>query len=281
MRSLISSFQAHVSQTATPAKTPNAPSASQGSLAERALLDDCPVRPDEPYVGRSGQQRAVGETTSDEKKSGPSSEDEKQGQTSNGDRKGRGATQKGHLPSKPLISRGHRQEINREEGSSVSTDLNSKVSSRCDFDEVSDDVNDFAIPLHSSSPKRVDIASSDAVSERSQTFDRPLSLSSSSIHSDHSDVTSLLMDRSTSTADTVISRDILNAARSWKQKSSALSVTSNQSTSSEMSGVAPLPNGKSRYLPLSENEGRRNLDSESARRKYVRQKQEDFISRKE
>lgn len=89
------------------------------------------------------------------------------------------------------------------------------------------------------------------------------------------------MDRSTSTADTVISRDILNAARSWKQKSSALSVTSNQSTSSEMSGVAPLPNGKSRYLPLSENEGRRNLDSESARRKYVRQKQEDFISRKE
>lgn len=253
MRSLISSFQAHVSQTATPAKTPNAPSASQGSLAERALLDDCPVRPDEPYVGRSGQQRAVGETTSDEKNSGPSSEDEKQGQTSNGDRKGRGATQKGHLRSKPLISRGHRQEINREEGSSVSTDLNSKVSSRCDFDEVSDDVNDFAIPLHSSSPKRVDIVSSDAVSERSQTFDRPLSLSSSSIHSDHSDVTSLLMDRSTSTADTVISRDILNAARSWKQKSSALSVTSNQSTSSEMSGVAPLPNGKSRYLPLSEN----------------------------
>lgn len=79
MRSLISSFQAHVSQTATPAKTPNAPSASQGSLAERALLDDCPVRPDEPYVGRSGQQRAVGETTSDKKKnSGPSSEDEKQ-----------------------------------------------------------------------------------------------------------------------------------------------------------------------------------------------------------
>lgn len=203
------------------------------------------------------------------------------GQTSNGDRKGRGATQKGHLRSKPLISWGHRQEINREEGSSVSTDLNSKVSSRCDFDEVSDDVNVFAIPLHSSSPKRVDIASSDAVSERSQTFDRPLSLSSSSIHSDHSDVTSLLMDRSTSTADTVISRDILNAARSWKQKSSALSVTSNQSTSSEMSGVAPLPNGKSRYLPLSENEGRRNLDSESARRKYVRQKQEDFISRKE
>ena len=106
-------------------------------------------------------------------------------------------------------------------------------------------------------------------------------MSSSSIHSDHSDVTSLLMDRSTSTADTVISPDILNAARSWKPKSSALSVTSNQSTSSEMSGVAPLPNGKSRYLPLSENEGRRNLDSESARRKYVRQKQEDFISRKE
>lgn len=62
------------------------------------------MRPDEPYVGRSGQQRAVGETTSDEKNSVPSSEDEKQGQTSNGDRKGRGATQKGHLRSKPLIS---------------------------------------------------------------------------------------------------------------------------------------------------------------------------------
>ena len=246
MRSLISSFQAHVTQTATPAKTPNAPSASQGSLAERALLYDCPVRPDEPYVGKSEQQRAVGETTSDKKNSGPSSEDEKQGQTRNGGRKDRGATQKGHLRSKPFISRRHRQEINREEGSSSSTDLNSKVSSRCDFDEVSDDVNDFAIPLHSSSPKRVDIASSDAVSERSQAFDRPLSLSSSSIHSDHSDVTSLLMDRSTSTVDTVILRDILNAARSWKPKSSALSVTSNQSTSNEMSGLAPLPNGKSR-----------------------------------
>ena len=281
MRSLISSFQAHVTQTATPAKTPNAPSASQGSLAERALLDDCPVRPDEPYVGKSEQQRAVGETTSDKKNSGPSSEDEKQGQTRNGDRKDRGATQKWHLRSKPFISRRHRQEINREEGSSASTDLNSKVSSRCDFDEVSDDVNDFAIPLHSSSPKRVDTASSDAVSERSQTFDRPLSLSSSSIHSDHSDVTSLLMDRSTSTVDTVISRDILNAARYWKPKSSALSVSSNQSTSNEMSGLAPLPNGKSRYLPLSENEGRRNLDSESARRKYEPQKRGDFISRKE
>lgn len=275
VRSLISSFQAHVSQTATPAKTPNAPSASQAPLTERALLDDGPVRPDEPYVGESGQQRAPGEATSDNKNSGTSSESEKQGQARNCDRKDRGATHKGHLRPKPIISRGHRQEFNREEASSVSTDLNSRVSSRYDFDEVSDD---FAIPLHSSSPKRGDIASNDAFSESSQTLDRLPSPLSSSIHSEQSDVTSLLMDQSTSTADTIISRDILNAARSWKPKSSASLTTSSQLSSNEMSDVAPLPISKSRLLPLSRNEVRRNRKTESTRRTSVRQKREDFTS---
>lgn len=40
-----------------------------------------------------------------------------------------------------------------------------KVSSRCDFDEVSDDVNDFVILLYSLFLKRVDIVFSDVVSE--------------------------------------------------------------------------------------------------------------------
>ncbi|XP_078371457.1 uncharacterized protein LOC144655114 [Oculina patagonica] len=52
VRSLITSFQAHVSQTATPAKSPSTAFAPQGLPAERALLDDGPVHPDDPDTKR-------------------------------------------------------------------------------------------------------------------------------------------------------------------------------------------------------------------------------------
>lgn len=281
VRSLITSFHAHVSQTATPAKTPSTAIASQGPLAERALLDDRPVHPDETDIGKNGQRFVPREAVSVNKPSGSSSEGERHGQAqANG--KHRNAAQKENLRPKPVVSSGYRHEFDRfdrEEASSVATDLNSRVSSSYDFDDVSDDVNDFALPLHSSSPKKDSVTSSVVHSERSQTFGRPHSPLSLSIQSDHSDVSSLLMDQSTSTADTVISRDLLKDARSWKPTSRASSVTSSQPSSYEMSDLAPLPNSYSRPLPQNLKVSKRNSDMDSARAMTMRQKREELTSR--
>ena len=276
---MITSFHAHVSQTATPAKTPSTAFAPQGPLAERVLLDDRPVHPDETDIGKNGQRFVPREAVSVNKPSGSSSEGERHGQArANG--KHRNAAQKENLRPKPVVSSGYRHEFDREEVSSVATDLNSRVSSSYDFDDVSDDVNDFALPLHSSSPKKDTFTGSDVHSERSQTVGRPHSPLSLSIQSDHSDVSSLLMDQSTSTADTVISRDLVNAARAWKPTSSASSVTSSQPSSYEMSDLAPLPNSYSRPLPQNQKVRKQNSDMDSARAMTMCQKREELTSRK-
>ncbi|KAJ7371227.1 hypothetical protein OS493_027341 [Desmophyllum pertusum] len=245
VRSLITSFQAHVSQTATPAKTPSTAFASQGPLAERALLDDGPVHPDEADRRRNGQRNVPSQTDAH---SGPMSEGERHGEARTDRKHGRSTAQKERdvRPPYAVVSSKYKHPFDREEPSAdLTTDLNSGVNTSYELD----DVNDFVLPLHSSSPKKESVASSEVLSEYSQTFDRPLSPLSLSIQSDHSDVTSLLIDQSTSTGDTVISRDLLNAARSWQPTSSASSMTSSQRSSSLKSDMEPLPKKHSRPVP--------------------------------
>ncbi|KAL9973691.1 hypothetical protein ACROYT_G020177 [Oculina patagonica] len=274
VRSLITSFQAHVSQTVTPAKTPSTAFASQGPPAERALLDDGPVHPDDPDTRTNCQRNVAREVDPGKGHSGPISNDERHIDT-----KHRIAVQKERISRpKPVFSSEYKHEFDRDEASSVTTDLNSRLSTSYELDDVGDDVNDFAYPLHSSSPKKDSVASSDMPSEHLQPFDRPYSPLSSSIHSDHSDVTSLLIDQSTSTADTVISRDHLNAARTWKT-SSASSVTSSQPSSSRMSDIAPLPRKHSRPVPQNLKVSKRDGDTDSARVSHVYRDQEEPTSK--
>ena len=274
MRSLITSFQAHVSQTATPAKTPSTAFASQGPLAERALLDDGPVHPDEADRRRNGQRNVPSQTDAH---SGAMSEGERHGEARTDRKHGRNTAQKERdLRPYAVVSSKYKHPFDREEPSAdLTTDLNSGVNTSYELD----DVNDFVLPLHSSSPKKESVASSEVLSEYSQTFDRPLSPLSLSIQSDHSDVTSLLIDQSTSTGDTVISRDLLNAARSWQPTSSASSMTSSQRSSSLKSDIEPLPKKHSRPVPQNLKIRKRDIDTDSVRATTVHRKQEELTAR--
>ena len=183
------------------------------------------------------------------------------------------------LRPKPVVSSDYKREFDREEAAS-STDLNSRLSTSHELDDVSEDVNDFALPLHSSSPKKDSAASSDVLSEHSKIFDRPPSPLSLSIQSDNSDVTSLLIDQSTSTADTVILREVLNTARSWNPTSNASSVTSSQPSSSQMSDTVSSSKEHSRPVPQNVKVRKQGSDTTSARDSHGQRKQEDLTSRK-
>lgn len=278
MRSLITSFQAHVSQAVTPGKTPSTAFASQGPPTERALLDDGPVHPDEPETRKKGRRNIGSEVDPGKENFDPMTKDERKGDDRS-ERKHRNAAQKERiLRPKPVVSSEYKRKFDREEASS--TDMNSRLSTSYELDDVGEDVNDFALPLHSSSPKKDSVASSDVLSEHSQTLDRLHSPLSLSIQSDHPDVTSLLIDQSTSTADTVISRELLNAARSWKPTSSASSVTSSQPSSSQVSDTASLPKKHPRPVPQNLKARKRGSDTNSTQTSSDHRKQEELTSKK-
>lgn len=220
-----------MSENGTPGKTPTTAFTSHGPPTERALLDDGPVHPEEPESRTKGRRNIASEVDPGKENCDPMTKGKRQGDERS-ERKHRNTTQNERiLRPKPVVSSDYKREFDREEAAS-STDLNSRLSTSYELDDVSEDVNDFALPLHSSSPKKDSAASSDALSEHSQIFHRPPSPLSLSIQSDNSDVTSLLIDHSTSTADTVISREVLNTAHSWNPTSNASSVTSSQPSSS-------------------------------------------------
>ena len=275
VRTLISSFQAQVtSQIATPARTPGPTLTSQGP-PERRPLDDGPVHPNGPV---KTQAPAHGNMAADKGYSRVTTENKKDAKEEF-EKRHRNRETKKHLRPKPAASSGHDQETDGGSISSLTTDLNSRVSSNYDLDD-SDDVEGFALPLHSSSPKKESVTSSEALSEYSQTRDRPHSPLSLSINSDGSDVTSLLMDQSTSTADTVISRDLLNAPRSWKSRSSASSVSSSQWSSSNKSDAAPFKTRYSRPATQSLKATQQDGGVFSSQAGSMRRNQEELLSRK-
>lgn len=276
MRSLITSFQAHVSQTGTPGKTPSTALTSHGPTTERALLDDGPVHPEEPESRTKGRRKIASGVDPGKENSDPITEGKREdGELS--ERKHRNTARKERiLRPKPVVSSDYKREFDREGASS--TDVNSRFSTSYELDD--EEVSDFALPLHSSSPKKDSAASSDVLSEHSPTFDRPPSPLSLSIQSDNSDVTSLLIDQSTSTADTVISRELLNTARSWKPTSSASSVTSSQPSSSQMSDTVSLSKKHARPVPQNLKVRNRGSDTKSARAPNGHRKQEELTSKK-
>ena len=271
VRSLISSFQAHVSQTATPARTPGPVFASQGP-PERGPLHDDRAHPTEPEIEVKTQTTVRGDVAPDKGRSGA---------TSDGKRRGEEQAEKFYqnrrpnerLRPKPVDYNERERELDRGSVSSLETDLNSRVSSNYVLDN-SDDIQGFTSPLHSSSPKKDSVAGSDLLSEYSQSRDRAHSLLSLSANSDDSDVTSLLIDQTTSTGDTVISRDLLKAPRSCKSRSSASSVSSSQRSSGHNSDEAPFPTKHSRPRP--QNRKVRKQDNGMA----TRGKQEERLPRR-
>ena len=275
---MITSFQAHVSQNGTPGKTPSSAFASHRPPTERTLLDDGPVHPEEPESKTKGRRNINSEVDPGKENCDPMTKGERQGDERSG-RKHRNTAQRERiLCPKPVVSSDYKREFDSEQASSA--DGNSRLSTSHELDDVDQDVNDFALPLHSSSPKKDSAASSDVVSEHSQTFDRPSSPLSLSIQSDHSDVTSLLIDQSTSTADTVVSRELLNTARSWKPTSNASSVTSSQPSSSQMSDSVSLSKKHSGPAPQKMKVRKRGSDMNSARPTYGHRKQEEVTPRK-
>ena len=279
VRTLISSFQAQVtSQILTPGRTPGPTLTSQGP-PERGPLDDGPVHPNGPVMEVKAQPPAHGNIATAKGYSRVTTENKKDAKE-DAEKRHRNRATKKHLRPKPAASNGHDQkETDKGSVSSLTTDLNSRMSSNYDLDD-SDDVEGFALPLHSSSPKKESVTSSEALSEYSQTRDRPYSPLSLSINSDGSDVTSLLIDQSTSTADTVISRDLLNAPRSWKSRSSASSVSSGQWSSSNKSDTAPFKTKYSGPAPQSLKVRPQNGGVFSSRVGSMRRNQEELLSRK-
>ena len=275
---MITSFQAHVSQNGTPGKTPSTAFASHGLPTERALLDGGPVQPEKPESRTKGWRNIASEVDPGKENCDPMTKGERQGDERSG-RKHRNTAQKEQiLRPKPVVPSNSKREFGRDEASS--TDLNSRLNTSHELDDVSENANDFALPLHSSSPKKESAASSEVLSEHSQTFDRPPSPLSLSIESDNSDVTSLLIDQSTSTADTVISRQLLNTARSWNLTSNAFSVTSSQPSSSQMSDTVSLSKKNLRPVPQNLKVRKRGSDLNSVRDSYGHRKQKELTSRK-
>ena len=261
VRSLITSFQAHVSQTGTPGKTSSTTHESHGPSTERALLDDGPVHPEELGSRTKGRREIASEVDPGKENCDPMTKDERHGDERS-ERKHRNTAQTERiLRPKPVASSDYKREFGAEEASS--TDLNSRLTTSYELDDASEDVNDFALPLHSSSPKKDSAASSDVLSEHSKTLGRPPSPLSLSIQSDDSEVTSLLIEQSTSTADTVISRQVLNTALSWNPTSNASSVTSSQPSSSQMSDVVSSKK-HSRPVPQNVKVRKRGSDTNSA-----------------
>ena len=281
VRSLITSFQAHVSQNGTPGKTSSSAFTSHRPPAERALLDDGPVHPEEPESRTKDRKGIASEVDPGKENCDPMTKGERQGDQRAGRKDRKTFPKERILCTRPVVSSDdYIREFGREQASSADRNARLSTSSSYELDDVDEDVNDFALPLHSSSPKKDSAASNDVVSEHSQTFDRPSSPLSLSIQSDHSDVTSLLIDQSSSTADTVISRELLNTERSWNPTSNVFSVTSSQPSSSQMSDSMSLSKKHSGLAPQKIKVRKRGSDSNSARPTYGHRKVGEVTSRK-
>ena len=264
MRSLISSFQAHVSlQTVTPVRGPETAMASQGP-PERGPLDDAPVHPSEPDNGVEYQTTVRHVRAPQKVNSEGTSEGKRRGEEPNS-KHHKNQLSKEHMRPRPVVYSKQEQELDRGSVSSLTTDLISRISSNSD----GDDMEEFALPLHSSSPKKNSVASS----EFSQTLDKYSPLSASSNSSD-SDVSSLLIDQTTSTGDTVISRDGFNTAHyNWKSRSSASSVSSSQRSSSQKSDEVQFLKTRSRPA-LQDPQAKQHNDVISSRHLTMHRKQD-------
>ena len=268
VRSLISSFQAHVSlQTVTPVRGPETAMASQGP-PERGPLDDAPVHPSERDNGVDYQTTVRHVRAPQKVHSEGTSEGKRRGEEPNS-RHHKNQLSKEHMRPRPVVYSKHKQELGRGSVSSLTTDLNSRISSNSD----GDDIEEFALPLHSSSPKKDSIASSEIHSDFSQTLDKYSPLSASRNSSD-SDVSSLLIDQTTSTGDTVISRDGFSPAHyNWKSRSSASSVSSSQRSSSQKSDDVQFLKTRSRPA-LQDPQAKQHNDVISSRHLTMHRKQD-------
>lgn len=278
VRSLISSFQAHVSlQTVTPARGPDTAMAPRGP-PERRPLDDAPVHPSEPDNGTEHQTTVRHVGAPEKVHCEGTSQGEGRGEEPNS-RHRKNQLLKEHMRPRPVVYSKHKQELERHERGSISsltTDLNSRISSNSDGDGM----EEFALPLHSSSPKKDSVASSEVHSDFSQTLDKYSPLSASSNSSD-SEVTSLLIDQTKSTGDTVISRDGFNTAHyNWKLRSSASSVSSSQRSSSQKSDEVQFLKIRSRPA-LQDPQAKQHNDVITSRHLTMRRKQDKLSSGKQ
>ena len=208
---------------------------------ERGPLDDAPVHPSEPDNGVEYHTTVRHVSAPEKVYSEGTSEGKGRGEEPN-NRYHKNQLSKEHMRPRPVVYSKHKQELDTGSVSSLTTDLNSRISSNSDGDNM----EEFALPLHSSSPKKDSVASSEVHSDFSQTLDKYSALSASSNSSD-SDLLSLLIDQTTSTGDTVISRDGFNTAHyNWKSRSSASSVSSSQRSSSQKSDEVQFLKPRSR-----------------------------------
>lgn len=142
-----------------------------------------------------------------------------------------------HSRPKPVAVK-RRADIHSD--SSQSTDVNSIISNNYELEDTDEC---FELPLHSSSPKN---AASNVYSQTPDRVHSPLTLSDDS---DGSDVTSLLIDQSTSAGNTVIARDLLNAPLSCRPGSASSSAPSSQGGSNKMSYAIPTKTKLRRPVP--------------------------------
>ena len=232
VRSLICSFQAHSSQTVTPAGTQGiAPSSSAGPpQAGRE-----PLRGDPRFYGKSDVEApdqnvfAVDVAHKEEARCGD--------KAARAARNHRNMIPKEGLQQKADSLENFPHAFEGSKVSSVTTDL--VVSSNYGLDECGEDVDDILPPLHSSSPRKDIVDNSELLDEHSGTRDTNHSPLSLSFHSDDSDVTALLIDdQSTSTAETVVPRDCKVACLQGRVRSGASSVSSSRDNLSRTSSVA-------------------------------------------
>jgi len=138
---------------------------------EGALLDDGPVHPEESESRTKGRRNIASEIDLGKENCDPMTKGKRQSDERSG-RKHRNTAQKEQiLRPKPVVPSNSKREFDRDEASS--TDFNSRLSTSYELDDVSGNINDLTLSLHSSSPKKGSAASSDVLSEHSQTFDRP------------------------------------------------------------------------------------------------------------
>ncbi|XP_067039809.1 coiled-coil domain-containing protein 158-like isoform X4 [Acropora muricata] len=226
VRSLISSFQAHVSQISTPVTTPGLMFAAQGASApERGPSKHEPTCPNEGDLEKGQVSLAP-------------AENKEQGKEHPKVRHGKHAKER-HSRSKDVAMK---RSADIESDSSQSTDVNSRVSNNYELEDTNEC---FELPLHSSSPKRENAASV-VSSQTPDSVHSPLTLSDDSYGSD---VASLLVDQSTFTGNTVVARDLLNAPLSYRPGSASSSAPSSQRGSNKMSYAVPTKTKCRRPVP--------------------------------
>ena len=112
---MITSFQAQGSQNGTPGTTPSSAFASHRPPAERALLDDGPVHPEEPESRTKDRRDITSEVDPGNENCDPMTKG-KQGKTMNG--QGEKTAQKERNP-KPVVSSDYKRKFDREQASSA------------------------------------------------------------------------------------------------------------------------------------------------------------------